>query len=187
MLVVLLLGAAAVLAGPVSPAAACDCAGAPTARHYADADVVFTGTLESRTVPEPLVSSADPATWVFAVDRALKGSVPERAVVLSPVSGASCGLELTGTGPFVVFAGDAGTHLTAGLCQGTAELTPALERELDGLDDGSGTVVASRDPVPDDPAMGTGVATRAWPAWAYLVGAVALLALAALGRRVLRR
>lgn len=52
-LVVLLLCAAAVLAGPVSPAAGCDCAGAPAAQHYADADVVFTGTLASRTVTAP--------------------------------------------------------------------------------------------------------------------------------------
>lgn len=86
-----------------------------------------------------------------------------------------------------MFAGDAGTHLTAELCGGSAELTPALARELDGLDDGSGTIVETRAFVPRDPAMGTGVARRAWPAWAYLAGAGGLLVLAALGRRVLRR
>lgn len=112
--------------------------------------------------------------------------MPEEAAVQSAVSGASCGLELSGTGPFAVFAVDAGTHLTAGLCEGTAELTPALARELETLTDGSGTVVASSDPVPGGPATGS-TEEAPWPVGIYLAGAVGLLVLGWLGRRVLRR
>ena len=176
--VVLLLCAVAVLAGPVSPAVACDCAGGSAAAHYADADVVFTGTLVSRTGVDGSGSSTALATWVFAVDRALKGSVPAEAVIQSASSGASCGLELTGSGPFAVFARDAGTHLTAELCQGSAQLTPALARELDGLAGSGGAVVPGRGPAPPE---GGGR-----PEPAFLAGTADLLVLLPLVWRVLQ-
>ena len=184
-LVVLLLATAAVVTGPASAARACDCASLPAPSADARADVVFTGTLLSRTVTEPVTSSTDPATWVFAVDRALKGEVPERASVRSAVSGASCGLELTGRGPFVVFAGDAGTHLTAHLCDGTARLTPTLERQITALADGSGTVVARTGPSTTYPDMEAEPAHRL-PRWGYLAGAGGLLVLVTSWWRLLR-
>jgi hypothetical protein len=42
-------------------------------------------------------------------------------VVTSQASGASCGVEITGPGPFVVFAQEAPTGLTADLCGGTRD------------------------------------------------------------------
>ena len=186
-LLVLLLAAAAVVAGPAAPAQACRCVDAPTAQHHAEADVVFTGSLVSRTVEHPPETGADPATWVFAVDRAVKGAVPEEVAVRSAESGASCGLELTGTGPFVVFAVDAGTHLSAGLCQGTAALTPSLEGELAALADGSAVVLRDGASAPASPDVEEEAEPGGWPGWAYVAGTVGLLALAAAARRAVGR
>jgi hypothetical protein len=92
-----------------------------------------------------MTSSADPALHVFAVDTVFKGTAHEEQAVLSPVSGATCGLELVGEGPFVVFASRstdlggepfatlADDQYAAFLCGGTAPLTPALEAELTAL------------------------------------------------------
>src|SRR3954467_2211060 len=88
-----------------SPAQACSCAEATTAQHVADADVVFTGTLLSRTVDHPdwpVMSRGAPALHVFAVDAVYKGDVHAEQGVVSAADGASCGLELAGDGPFVV-------------------------------------------------------------------------------------
>ena len=148
--VVLLLGCLLAVAGVVAPApaSACSCAGGTTAEFFARVDAVFTGFLSSRSVDRPpgsLGSSSDPALHVFAVETVLKGSPHERQGVVSPESGASCGLELAGEGPFAVFAtrdatlGDtpfttlAEGQYAAFLCGGTAELTPALETELRAL------------------------------------------------------
>jgi hypothetical protein len=126
-----------------SPASACSCVGGTTQQFLDRADAVFTARLVSREEPRgTIISSADPALHVFAVDTVVKGTAHEQQGVLSPVSGATCGLELTGEGPFVVFA-TRSTDLGGGpfatladdqyaafLCGGTAPLTPALEAEL---------------------------------------------------------
>ena len=181
-LLVAVLAAVAVAWGPAGPASACSCRVATTADRYAEADVVFVGRLVERTVDEPVTSSVDPARHVFAVDRAVKGQVPERAVVLSAVSGASCGLELRGTGPFVVFAGEAGTHLEAGLCGGTAELTPELEAQMAALTDEAAPPV---DVVPSNRRGPDG--NGWWPAPAVAAAGVALLIGVPVGLRLLLR
>ncbi|CCG05515.1 hypothetical protein [Blastococcus saxobsidens] len=146
----LLTGLVFVLAGWVlaAPASACSCTGGTTAEFFARADAVFTGSLGSRSVdrpPGPIGSSTDPALHVFAVDTVFKGTASERQGVVSPESGASCGLELTGDGQFAVFATRDATlgetpftplaegQYAAFLCGGTTELTPALEAELRAL------------------------------------------------------
>lgn len=143
--VTLLLGglllAAGVLMAP--PASACSCVGGTTQEFFDRADAVFTARLVSREGPQGLItSSADPALHVFAVDTVFKGSAAEQQGVLSPDSGASCGLELSGEGPFVVFATrstDLGSgqfatladdQYAATLCGGTAPVTPPLAAEL---------------------------------------------------------
>ncbi|MGQ0464847.1 MAG: hypothetical protein ACT4QG_05965 [Sporichthyaceae bacterium] len=119
-----------------SPAFACSCAGYSEdsqakrdKRYLEDADVVFKGTLLKVTPPKPrkggVSYSADPATYEFEVGRVHKGIAYERTNVSSAQSGASCGIELSGPGPFLVFAnrGQGGT-LQANLCGGTRELGP---------------------------------------------------------------
>jgi hypothetical protein len=129
-----------------TPASACSCVGQTTQEFFDRADAVFAARLVSREEPPgPIISSADPALHVFAVDTVFKGTAHEAQGVLSPVSGATCGLELVGEGPFVVFASRstdlggepfaalADDQYAAFLCGGTAPLTPALEAKLTAL------------------------------------------------------
>ncbi len=178
----LVLAAGLLVATPVS---ACSCVGGTTQEFFDRADAVFTARLVSREEPRGrLTSSADPALHVFAVDTVFKGTAHERQGVVSPVSGATCGLELSGDGPFAVFAARsaelggmrfalADDQYAAFLCGGTAPSTPALEAELGALADvppGSSTA-----PLPG--AAGTVLPGSGllWPGLAG-VGAIALLA-----------
>ena len=134
VLVALLLGlggAALVVVGAASPASACSCAvvgvrdRATADTLLAGADAVFAGRLVDRREPVSLdgsSSSADLATLTFAVSRVFKGEVAPRQEVRTAQSGASCGLELAGEGPFLLFAQRAadGT-LRASLCGGASE------------------------------------------------------------------
>ena len=143
LLVVGLLAASVVIGA--QPAAACSCAPVTDRDAFDAATVVFAGTViekrepKGRPVPgEPgvmMVSSGDPATWVFGVERSYKGEVGGTQEVLSPTSGASCGLELGPPGTHaLVFAhrGEAPTYLFgrpiphdalyAGLCGGSRRL-----------------------------------------------------------------
>jgi hypothetical protein len=184
-----LTGALVVVGAP--PAQACSCAGGTTAEFTERADAVFTGRLVSRDEPDrPVISSADPALHVFAVDAVAKGAVSERQEVLSPLSGASCGLELTGDGPVAVFATrTADSYLSspgpgledgqyyANLCGGSAPLTPRLEAELGPLRPvAAGTVPEPATPV-EPRAAATPAPDRDGPTPALLVlggGAVLL-------------
>src|SRR5918995_7014499 len=89
------------------PAAACSCAVMSEARKAAYADAIFVGTLIDRRIGEPtgaVTSSTHMAVWTFEVSRAYKGTVSKRQEIATAMSGASCGLELSGPGPFLVFA-----------------------------------------------------------------------------------
>ncbi len=119
-----------------NPAFACSCAQAPDNEHFERADVVFKGTIRTTTPPtaeqQQRGGSAAPVTYEFLPTRAYKGTVTSPVLVSSASSGASCGVEMSGEGPFLVFArkvekntvrtSDAG--LQASLCGGTHELGP---------------------------------------------------------------
>ena len=180
----LLLAALGVLVLPAAPAAACDCVGDTTAGFFARADVVFTGTLVSREVSHPnapVVSSADPALHVFAVESVFKGSAAQRQGVVSAAEGATCGLELSGEGPFVVFATRDGAQYTASLCGGSAPLTAALEADLRALAPAAGPSTAPR-PGPADV-----IHVRGSAPWPWLAGGAGVLVAGALAWRLLRR
>src|SRR5688500_12181274 len=105
-LVALLAAAGLVLLTPASPHA-CSCVGGDVAPYADRADVVFTGTLVEITPPPVrlFMSSGDPATYSFDVERVHQGEVGPSAAVRSAVSGASCGLEGMRRGSrYVVFA-----------------------------------------------------------------------------------
>lgn len=86
--------ALATLAYGVEPAAACSCAlGDPRTRLQA-ADAAFVGTFVEKREPPEIRTSADDAVYVFRVERTVKGTLPATVEILSPVSGASCGLEV---------------------------------------------------------------------------------------------
>ncbi|MGY1843868.1 hypothetical protein [Modestobacter sp. SYSU DS0875] len=173
---------------------ACSCAGASTDEQFGRADAVFTGTLLSREVLAPAGSgrsSGDPALHVFAVDTLHKGVADPRQQVVSADSGASCGLELAGDGPFLVFATDPPDlpegQLAADLRGGTAPLTPELAAEVRDLAPGTEGLPLTGAPGPADPqAAAAGPSSGAGTA----VG-LAVLAAGALGvlgwRRTRRR
>lgn len=111
------------------PAWACSCVYLGDQSAFDDADVVFRGEfigydfppLSNATSAADLAfSSADLATWTFAVREVYKGEADDEQDVVSAWSGASCGLELPHEGEFYVFARrvDAGL-LGASLCGGT--------------------------------------------------------------------
>ena len=105
------------------------------------ADAVFIGRVVAREPRRPFPwvfsSSTDPTVWTFEVTRVYKGEVRRRQEVVSPISGASCGLELRGSGPFVVYANHdaAGPvpapgegQLAAHLCGGSGPVTAEIRR-----------------------------------------------------------
>ncbi|MGY1762250.1 hypothetical protein ACI79G_18025 [Geodermatophilus sp. SYSU D00779] len=112
----------------LAPAAsACSCTGGTTADHALSADAVFSGRLADREVV------GGTALHVFAVDAVYAGRVAARQGVLSPASSASCGLEVAGEGPFLVFAVREDDRLVADLCGGTTAWTPQAAAEVQML------------------------------------------------------
>lgn len=109
-----------------APALACSCAPMTDEEYVENADVIFTATLLGREDPEPgpdgTMSSMDPATLTFAVSEVYKGQVGKTAQVRTATSGASCGLEIEGEGPFLVFTEFGDDGLTASLCGGTRDM-----------------------------------------------------------------
>lgn len=112
--------------------AACSCVALTDEEAFASADAVFTGELvDVVTPPGDSFSSSDPERFVFEVDAVFKGAVFARQAVVTARDGASCGLEISGRGPFVVFArtepdgitgGAVSGELYSNLCSGTREL-----------------------------------------------------------------
>ncbi|MGY1642171.1 hypothetical protein ACI782_13745 [Geodermatophilus sp. SYSU D00703] len=164
-----------------APASACSCVGEPLAAQLQRADAVFTGRLVSREV-SGRSSSGDPALHVFAVESVWKGDVAEAQGVVSAASGASCGLELSGDGPFLVLATRSGGEgpLVADLCGGTTRTTPESEAQVADLT-GSAT--------PGDPRPGTaGTASPGGPHTGLLAAGAVTAALAiAAGSLAVRR
>lgn len=173
LLVAVLLALSALWASP-APAYACSCAATSDDQHAADAAAIFTGTLVENRVDEP----AQTRTLTFAVDRVFKGQVTATQVVTSHASGASCGVEITGPGPFLVFAQAGPTGLTADLCGGTRS-GPA-----------PASLGAGQQPLPDPAGPSTGPADAEQPRsgmWIPLVGFIlALTAAAVVGLSLVR-
>jgi len=192
--------AASFLALDASPAAACSCGEATDEEYFGWADVVFVGELiDYEYIEDPdgdgTSSSADPATFTFAVERVFKGAAATTQAVLSPHSGASCGLEILGypqgqaEGRFVVFANDTvegderdfpGGNLVAHLCGGTRGADQPLSLSVDGRppDPGVAVPVGLPDGSTGDDASGVVLLVGF-----ALVGAVAVVAAARHARR----
>jgi hypothetical protein len=171
-----------------SPAAACSCAEATLAQHFADADAVFTGSLVSRDVRrlDPWTqSSADPALLVFDVETVFKGDVHEQQGIVSASDSSSCGVDVSGDTAYVVFASrDEGLpdgQYRAGLCNGTMPVDPAL---TGGLEELAGPAT----PAPWPPLDGAGglEAPGARPPGDYLWFGAGVLVLLCAGWRIRR-
>ncbi|MEQ4205428.1 hypothetical protein [Actinopolymorpha sp. B9G3] len=126
-----------VVLAPV-PACACSCVPTNPAEAFARADAVFVGRVVDRASKDRFPwESTGVEVWTFEVERIYKGEVQRRQEIVTMESGASCGLELDGSGPFVIYA----THdsfdiepqrdqYAAGLCDGSQPLTAEVERSL---------------------------------------------------------
>jgi hypothetical protein len=122
------VAAPALVVVTASAASACSCVQPDLERSLAQADAVFTGEVLRREVSS-WGFSRDEATYVVRVDRVFKGEPAAVQEVVTVQNGASCGLELPGSGPVLLFAGtepvelpeiDPGPgQLTATLCGGS--------------------------------------------------------------------
>jgi len=184
------------------PAAACSCAVMSEAKKAAYADAIFVGTLTDRRIGEPtgaVTSSTHMAVWTFEVSRVYKGTVSRRQEIATAMSGASCGLELSGPGPFLVFArrpsdavakswwGDRQLdpgHYVSHLCLGSRALSDGGEPTVGGLPPSSPAPAPSPGPAPSpSPAPASSPA----PAGVAIgVGALAAVVAAALGLAALK-
>jgi len=119
---------------------ACSCAGPPSVEKQFDMmSAVFSGTVVSMIDPpqKRIMSSADPVTIVFDVDKVWKGEVTESTKVYTAMGGESCGYEHFEIGQqFLVLANstDEGQLLT-GMCTATMKLS-AAQHEIASLGDG---------------------------------------------------
>ncbi|MCU0312083.1 MAG: hypothetical protein MUE36_14205 [Acidimicrobiales bacterium] len=107
LVVSLLVASSALVALDASPAAACSCAPLTAEQAFDVADAVFVGdwveTLPGGALAGVDGASDDPTRLIFEVDGVYKGEVFARQSVVTARDGASCGLELRGEGPFLVF------------------------------------------------------------------------------------
>jgi hypothetical protein len=122
LLAALLLGVLAGGAGPVGRVAACSCMALGPAETLAIADLGFVGVVAGTDDPVdgPIIGGADPVTYTFFVEEALKGDVAagEAVLVTSARDGAACG-QVFGVGQrWRVLATGAGGRLRTGSCSG---------------------------------------------------------------------
>lgn len=109
----------AILVSGAEPAAACSCATTTDEEARVTADAVFSGRLIEIVTPEGgTYSSADPERFLFEVDEVFEGTVYAEQAVVTARDGMSCGLEISGPGPFVVFAYAGSDGVTTGALEG---------------------------------------------------------------------
>jgi hypothetical protein len=142
LLVVVLLALATLWVLP-APASACSCQPASDVEHAQGADVIFTGTVVDD-------QQGEPRTLTFRVERVYKGRTTTTQIVSSAGTTASCGLDISGAGPFLVYAQQEQTGLAASLCGGT------------GLGPVPADLGQGRPPEADPSRPGEGPATGAW-------------------------
>jgi hypothetical protein len=125
----LITGAVTVAVAGGGAAHACSCVAITDQQAFAGADSVFTGKLVGTELVSdgPVYSTGDPERFFFEVDKVFKGKASDRQTVVTARDGASCGLEIGGPGPFIVFAygrrKGAGGELSSHLCSGTRPLS----------------------------------------------------------------
>lgn len=190
---VLLVAVGSFSVASAPPAGACRCSPPTDQAAFDGADAVFTGTLGD------VVRSTHAARFLFDVDKVFKGEVDAIQTVVTEAHGASCGLEISGPGPFVVIAFTEST-MTSGADDG--ELSSHLCSGTRALADREWTVgVPGRTPVNvDEPPPSAGTVSESavaaetsadsasWP-WGSIAagGAVPLVATIVWARRQRRR
>lgn len=198
-----LFAALSIVVVGAGPSFACSCVADDAAGHVEGATVVVSGTVTD-VVPPPstkVMSSLDPATYVVDVDQVFKGQADQTVEVLSPNSGASCGLENVEPGRrYVVFAshqsmeGADTDHLWANLCGGTGPATPELLAAVEDVTGPPTTAAAYQselevtfdEPTDEQPAEDDVLAAWALPIGLVAGGSLVLLTAALWVRHALR-
>lgn len=162
-----------------APAYACDCVTRSEAEHFQSAEAVFAGTLVDRAVSQSgkYLSSRDPVTLTFEVSRVYKGDVGAIQDIQTVRDGMSCGIEVEGTGPHLVFAHEdpsRGDNLRAGLCGGGRPLAAGEELAF-----GPGTAPPGKSTTPEAKAAPAQPLESSAPSWLVPVLALAGIGLAA--------
>ncbi|HLE58325.1 MAG TPA: hypothetical protein VJA85_01630 [Candidatus Limnocylindria bacterium] len=121
LLATLTLAVAALGIGPVATVLACTCMQLGAGEALANAQVAFTGVVARVEDPNsgPIISSADPIIYTFAVEEALKGEPGSAPQVVSARESASCGMTFAVGQRWTVYADvGGGGRLETGLCSG---------------------------------------------------------------------
>lgn len=122
-----LLGALALVllvsaVAPIARVYACSCIQMTPELALANANVAFVGvvtTIADTISGGPIISSGDPVSYTFAVEKMLKGSAGAELIVSSNRDGASCGMTfgLAERWRIYTYADESG-RLATGICSG---------------------------------------------------------------------
>lgn len=119
---------------------ACSCAPSPSvAASLSSAAAVFSGKVTKVDAPQgQVISSADPVTVTFAVQKVWKGATESQLVVTTALDSASCGYNFELGQEYLVYADQndgAGAALSVNLCSRTTIL-PQAQGDLAALGEG---------------------------------------------------
>ena len=159
-LVVIVVAAATTVLTSGEQASACSCAVQTEEAAFETADAVFVGQLVGvRTPPGDTWSSMDPERFVFDVSEVFKGEVSARQSVVTARDGASCGLELSVGGTYVMFATATSREwelepgeVVSGLCNGNRAVSDAPIPASFGAPSTPSAAPATTAPPPASPA-----------------------------------
>lgn len=105
-----------------NPAMACSCIQSTEQENYERADVVFKGTMDDARATNDQFGER---VFVFTPSTIYKGKAAKPQKVSTAGNSSACGADLTGGGPFLVFAAKADgakAGLSTSLCSGTREI-----------------------------------------------------------------
>lgn len=170
-------------------ALACSCAEASTAELVGYVDTVAVGQLTAVEPPPPaapdgMTDSGALMTYTATLQTVLKGEPDNPLVFRSASDGGACGLEGMAVGREYVFFV---RGRQAGLCDGTAPVSPALVADVEAVTGPGKAAPASTPELTTEPDQGLEVAREsgtltAAPWGAVAAGAVALLVVGWLSR-----
>ncbi|MGQ0464846.1 MAG: hypothetical protein ACT4QG_05960 [Sporichthyaceae bacterium] len=125
------LGFALVPVLGANPAMACSCIQSTEQENYDRADVVFRGTMDDVEAANDRFGAR---VFVFTPSTTYKGKTTTPQKVSTAGDSAMCGVDLTGAGPFLVFANkadDGKAALSTSLCSGTREIESDEEPDFE--------------------------------------------------------
>lgn len=96
--------ATTVILGASTTSFACSCGVSEPSEAFERSDAVFVGEIEEVRRPEPSDFREREARYIFSVGTVFKGDVYQQQSVVTHADGATCGMEISGPGRFLMFA-----------------------------------------------------------------------------------